>query len=1097
MKSKIYLSLLACLFSAFAFAQTRQITGRVVSDSSQPLSGVNVNVRGTSTTVATNNEGRFSISIPDRDNVVLVFSSVGYTTQSITVGAKSAVDVTLASSSTDLTNVVVIGYQAVPRRDVLASVSSISAKDLKDVPLTSAAEALNGRLAGVTATTSEGSPDANVRIRVRGGISITQSNDPLYVVDGVQMENALSVIAPQDIQSIDVLKDAAATAIYGARGANGVIVITTKAGRPGRTIVTYNGFVGIRKLAKELDVMNPYDFVTWQYEVAKARNDTTFAAHYGSTWDTLSVYKNVPEIDWQKELMGNTGISTTHNVSASGGNKKITYNFGYTYNHETPIVDNSNFNRHILNAKVDYKVTDKIKLGVTGRYTNQDVVGVGTSDASTSFARLRNAVKYRPFYPDTLAIDASDPSVINPGNGVVLVNPIALSNAEYRNKTTVDYNFSANASYQITKNLNFRSTFGYAYNDFMDRRFYDSVTSFSVNQGGGKPVTQIDSVFRKTVTNSNVFTYSAKGIAGKHNLDVLLGEETYDLRTDTRSGQFSGYPKFTSHSDAFANQPGTLGTVWPGFPVYTKLRYTSLSFFGRINYAFEDKYLLSINARYDGASKFAQPNRWGLFPGGSIAWRVKKEKFLENVDFINDLKLRVGYGKIGNNRIADYLYLTTFTYGSTFYGLSNVAANAYTENALANQNLQWEALVNRNYGIDLSLFRGRLDMSVDVYNNSSDKLLLNAKIAPTYGFTTQLQNVGKTSNKGVEVQINGVIMRKTNGFNWSANFNISHNKNTVEGLALGQSEFAAGPAWGISGQPTDYIVRIGSPVGAMYGWISDGFYKVSDFDYDPATTRYTVKSGVPVMGSTLGANTVPGAERFKDISGPRGKPDSVIDNFDRTIIGNPTPKFSGGLNQQFSYKHWDASVFINFSYGNDIYNANKIEFTSGYNVTSNLLAIMNNRWKTIDANGNVIEQFGYDAANKLTYAYGAAPDVLAKANANASLWMPAGFNATNGATFGSGNGNFSYYPSSWAIEDGSFIRLNNVTVGYTLTSSGLAKAHISRLRFYVTGNNLAIITNYTGYDPEVSVSSSGLTPGLDYSAYPKSRLYLFGVQATF
>lgn len=1089
MKRRIYLSLLATLCCAFAWSQTRQVTGRVVSgdSSNAPLPGVSVTVRGTRTTVATKTDGTYGINVPDRNDVVLVFSSVGYSAQEVPVGNKSTVNVTLTSSASQLNDVVVIGYQTVRRKDVTASVASIGAKDLKDVPLTSAAEALNGRLAGVTASTSEGSPDAQVRIRVRGGISITQNNDPLYVVDGVQMENALSVIAPQDIQSIDVLKDAAATAIYGARGANGVIVITTKGGRPGRTIVTYNGFVGVRKLAKELKVMSPYDFVTWQYEVAQARADTSFAKTFGSTWDTLNVYKNIDPIDWQQETMGKTGISTTHNVSASGGNKKITYNFGYTFNHETPIVTNSNFNRHILNLKADYNVTSKIKLGVTGRYTNQDVVGVGTSDASTSFARLRNAVKYRPFFPDTLPIDASDPTVINPGNGVSLVNPIALANAEYRNKTMLDYNFSATLSYQITRNLNFRSTFGYDKNDFIDKRFYDSVTSFSVNQGGGRPITQLDSIYRKTINNSNVLTYSIKSWKRKHNLDILVGEETYDLRSDERVGQFSGYPKFTSHADAFANQPGSLSTVWPGFPVYTQARYTNLSFFSRLSYSFMDKYLLTLNVRRDGASKFAQDRRWGTFPGGSIAWRLKREKFLQDVDFINDLKLRFGYGKIGNNRIADYLYLTTFTYGNNFYGLNNQQMSAYTENALANANLQWESLVNRNYGIDMSLFRGRLDMSLDFYYNTSDKLLLNAKIAPSYGFTSQLQNVGATSNKGVELQLNGIIMRSPKGLNWSANFNISHNKNTVEALALGQTEFPAGPAWGISGQPNDYLVKVGYPVGSMYGWVSDGFYNVSDFNYDATTTRYTIKPGVPVM-KISGSNVVPGAVRFKDLNG-----DGVIDDNDRTIIGNPTPKFSGGLNQQFTYKNWDASVFINFSYGNDIYNANKIEFTSGYNVTSNMLAIMNDRWKTIDANGNVIEQFGLDATTKQVYAYGASPDVLAKVNANAKLWMPGGFNSNSGAAFGSGNGNFSYYPSSWAIEDGSFLRLNNVTIGYTLRPHKV----VSRLRFYVTGNNLAIWTNYTGYDPEVSVSSNGLTPGLDYSAYPKSRLYLFGVQATF
>lgn len=1061
---------------------------------------MNVTVKGSRTGTVTDARGEYSIAVPESGKTSLVFSSVGYASQEVAVGNKTAVNVTLASSSNTLNDVVVIGYQTVRRRDVLASVSSISAKDLKDDPRASAAELLNGRLAGVTATTSEGSPDANVRIRVRGGISITQNNDPLYVVDGVQMENALSVIAPADIQSIDVLKDAAATAIYGARGANGVIVITTKAGRPGRTVVSYNGYVGVRRLAKELAVMSPYDFAAWQYEVAKARGDSafvSFAKTYGSTWDTLNVYKNTTPIDWQREIMGRTGITTQHNVTASGGNKKITYNFGYTFNDEKPIVDNSHYTRHILNGRADYNITSKIKFGVSGRYTNQDVTGAGTSSggiegtSGTSFARLRNAVKYTPFFTKDVPLDASDPTVVNPGNGVALVNPVALSNAEYRRKTTEDYLLNANLSLTLAKHLSFRSTFGYNVNNFIDRRFYDSITNISITQGGLKPVVQIDTVYRKTITNSNVLTYSIKGWRQKHDFDFLVGEETYDLRTDSRSGQFTGYAKYTSHNDAFSNQPGTLAQTVTGYPIYSKARYTSLSFFGRINYGFMDKYLFTMNLRYDGASKFAQGKQWGVFPGGSVAWRVKREKFMENVTFINDLKLRVGYGKIGNNRINDYLFLTTFNYGgNSFYGLNNQQVNAYYENALANVNLQWESLVNRNYGLDVSMFKNRLNMSLDVYYNTSDKLLLNAKIAPTYGFATQLQNVGATSNKGIELQINGIIMQKPKGLTWNANFNIAHNRNTVQALSLGQTEFPAGPAWGISGQPIDYLVRIGSPVGSIYGWVTDGFYKVSDFNYDLATGQYTLKPGVAEM-KVSGSNAVPGGLRFKDLNG-----DGVIDDNDKTIIGNTTPKFSGGLNQQFTYKNWDASVFVNFSYGNKIYNANKIEFTSGYNVTSNLLDIMSTRWKTVDGAGNVLETFRSVTTNGVTkvYAYGASPDVLARANASATIWMPGGFNASSGAAFGSGGGNFSYFPHSWAIEDGSFLRLNNVTIGYTFRPKS---KRVSRLRLYVTGNNLAIWTNYTGYDPEVSVSSSGLTPGLDYSAYPKSRLYLFGVQATF
>ena len=1070
------------------FGQGREITGTVTgSDTKQPVAGVTVTVKGTKKAVATDVNGHFKISV-ENNATTLVFSSAGYAPTEVNIAGKTTVDIELLPEVKQLEDVVVIGYQTVKRKDVLASVSSISSKDLKDVPITSAAEALNGRLAGVTATTSEGSPDANVRIRVRGGISITQNNDPLYIVDGVQVENALNVIGPQDIQSIDVLKDAAATAIYGARGANGVIVITTKTGRPGRTIISYDGFVGVRSLAKELKVMSPYDYIIYQWERTRpsSTDSTNFAASFGSTWDTLNVYKSMKPIDWQDEIMGSTGVTTRHNISVSGGNNRATYNIGYTLNNEKPIVVNSSFDRHIFNGKADYKITDKLKAGVGVRYTYQTVVGAGvSSESSTSYARLRNAVKYRPFLNDTLALDEADPLVVNPGNGVALVNPIALANAEYRNKLTIAYNLNANISYNITRHLNFRSTFGYDKNDFVDKQFFDSITSFSVNQGGGKPIVHVDSLYQEVINNSNVFTYSVKGFKEKHDFDILVGEETYDSRIDSRIGQFSNFPKFTSHDAAFTNT--SLGTVWVGYPVYFKSRYTNLSFFGRINYSFLDKYLVSLNMRYDGASKFAPGRQWGTFPGGSIAWRMKKEKFMDDVGFINDLKFRFGYGKIGNNRIADYAYLTTFNYGNNYYALNNLVVNAYTENVLANTYLQWESLVNRNYGMDISLFKGRLDMSVDLYNNTSDKLLLNAKIAPTYGFTNQLQNVGATSNKGFEVQLNGIIIRNPRGLTWSANFNISHNKNTVEGLAKGQTEFPGGPAWGISGQPNDYLVRIGSPVGSMYGWITDGFYKPSDFNYDAVTTQYTLKPGVAEMKVSQ-SNVVPGAIRFKDISGPAGRPDSVIDDYDKTIIGNPTPKFSGGLNQQFTYKNWDASVFVNFSYGNDIYNANKIEFTSAYNVTSNLLDEMSNRWRTVDASGNVIERFQL-VGGKL-YAYGAAPAVLEKANANATIWMPAGL--TN---FGSGAGNFSYYLHSWAIEDGSFLRLNNVTVGYTLKPKKLIG--ITKLRFYATGNNLAIITNYSGYDPEVSVKSSGLTPGLDYSAYPKSRTYLFGVQATF
>jgi TonB-dependent starch-binding outer membrane protein SusC len=446
------------------------------------------------------------------------------------------------------------------------------------------------------------------------------------------------------------------------------------------------------------------------------------------------------------------------------------------------------------------------------------------------------------------------------------------------------------------------------------------------------------------------------------------------------------------------------------------------------------------------------------------------------VKVINDLKFRAGFGTIGNNRIDDYLFMTTFANdGRYYYGINGQSVIAYYPTALVNENLKWEATVNRNYGMDISFLNSRFSLSVDYYDNSSKDLLLYVPIAGTYGYPFQYQNVGKTSNKGVEFQLNATAIRKKD-FTWNINFNISTNKNRVEKLGPNQQYFYPPAAWGVSGQPTDYIVRIGDPVGAMWGLVNDGFYTVADFDYNTSTGRYTLKPGMVSDSSIIGI-VQPGSVRFKDLNND-GKVD--LDN-DRKIIGDPTPKFFGGLNQQFTYKNWDASFFLNFSYGNDIYNANKIELTNGYTGNANMLAIMEGRWKVVTPTGQTAQWVS--GSN----VFGIPPDQLAALNANATIWQPI-------------RGAGAFYPSSWSIEDGSFLRVNNLTIGYTFPVEKLRGLKMSRLRFYFTGNNLAIITNYTGYDPEVSVKTGAnapLTPGLDYSAYPKSRSFIFGINATF
>lgn len=1065
----------AYLFSCQLQAQEKQITGTVTySENSQPASGVSVHAKGTRNIVMTDADGHYKITV-NNSVTALVFSSATYVSLEEAIKDRSVINVKLTPDVKALSDVVVIGYQTVRRKDLLASVSSISAKDLKDIPINSAAEALNGRLAGVTATTSEGSPDADIRIRVRGGMSITQDNSPLYIVDGVQVENGLNMLSPQDIQSIDVLKDAAATAIYGARGANGVVIITTKSGKPGKTVVSYNGYVGIKNLTKELDVLSPYDYVIYQSERSRGNttDSTSFLSDFGTTWDTLSNYKNVSPVDWQDKVLGRTGIATTQNVSVSGGNKKLVYNFGYTYNDEKAIVINSNYKRHLLNLKTDYSILKNLKLSIGARYTSQNVFGAGVSDnKGSSYNRLRNVIKYRPFLsPDQSITDEDALADPNVGNGLVLYNPIDLANSEFRHKSTDEFNGTASLTYTFLKKFSFRSTFGYDRTNMINRQFYDSITPYAIFQGGRLPIAGLDTTTATTITNSNVLTYSLKNWKDKHDFDFLVGEETYDLRTETSNQLFKNYPLLTTPDEAFKNT--SLGTSFTGYPRLAKTRYTNLSFFSRINYSFKDRYLFSFNIRADGASKFAPGKQWGYFPAGSAAWKIKNEKFLKDVDFISDLKLRAGFGIVGNNRIADYLYLTTFRNdGSYYYGLNNEAIYAYYPSSLVNQNLQWEATLSRNLGLDISVLKNRVNLSVDIYNNTSKNLLLNVPIASTYGYTNQLQNVGKTSNKGVEFQLNTVVIQKPNNFRYVIDFNMSFNRNNILALGSNQTSFTTQGWSGVSGQPTDYITQVGTPVSAMWGLVSDGFYKVDDFDYNSSTGQYTLKAGVVSDASIIGsANLMPGAIKFKDLDSNG----SVDLDHDRTIIGNPNPKATGGINQTFTFKRWDLSLFLNFSIGNDVYNANKIEFTNGYTSNANLLAVMNDRWKVVTPTGATAEW------TNGTNVFGIPPDQLSALNANAKIWIPI-------------KGAGAFYPSSWAIEDGSFLRFNNLTIGYTVP----VKKVFTRLRFYMTANNFAIITNYSGYDPEVNVRASNpLTQGLDYSAYPKSRSFIFGVNATF
>ena len=1069
-------------------AQTPLIKGRVIDDSTgAPIPDVSVILSGTGKGSATGPDGTFTIAFPsDGRRHHLVISSTGYEVVNLPVNAASdKIVVRLKSLSKDLGDVIVIGYQSVRRKDVLASVSSVTSRDLKDIPLNSAEESLAGRLAGVQVTGSEGSPNAQVLIRVRGGGSITQDNSPLYVVDGIQVDNALSTLSIQDIESISVLKDAASTSIYGARGANGVVLITTKGGRntSGKTIISYSGFAGIGKLEKELPVLSPYDYMYYQYERAKQTGDSSGITPFGYSWDTVQKYKQVQPYDWQKKLFGRNAFQQTHNVSMTGGTEQTQYNLSVTDNRQEGIMQLSDYDRKLVAFRLDHRAAENLKVGFNVRYNNTTINGAGTSNTGSSALNfLRQVVRYKPFLSQGESDNSFNQSYYTEtnANSLALVNPVLLNMAQYRKSYNSILDLNAYGNYTFTKWLSFRSTIGYDNNNLRSDAFDDTLTYNAKSNGAGQPIASINSTIKTSIDNSNVFTLSNANVGGRfkeHNdITLIAGEETYQTHEKDYYIETRYFPLGTTSSAALGNMnlgtPPNSSLIEPK-PTSTDVSTTLFSLFSRVTYGYDKKYLATVSFRADASSLFAPVNRWGYFPAATVAWRLSQEKFMEKLDFINDLKIRVSYGAAGNNRIAAYQYLTQFNTNSQ-YGLNNQLVTGYASAGLTNPDLKWETTVSRNLGFDASLFKDRLGFTVDIYSNTTNNLLVNTPVPTSSGYSSQLQNVGSTSNKGVEIQLSATILQSKD-FTWIGLYNMSFNTNKITNLGQ-QTSYFQNSNWAGSGNPADYIVKVGQPVGSMWGLVTDGYYKTSDFNYNPATRVYTLKPGQPNDASITASTPQPGSIKFKGLNG-----DTVISANDRTIIGQAAPKFFGGFGQQFRYKNFDCSIFVNFQYGNKVYNYNKLEFSSGYTPGANLMGIMKDRWHTVDNNGVVYEQLVNGQV------VGASPDSLNALNKGAKLWTPL-----------VGSSSTSFSPQSWAVEDASFIRINNITLGYSLPASLLRKMKIARLRVYGTVNNVAVITGYSGYDPEVNTRrDTPVTPGVDYSAYPRSRNYILGVNLTF
>ena len=637
-----------------------------------------------------------------------------------------------------------------------------------------------------------------------------------------------------------------------------------------------------------------------------------------------------------------------------------------------------------------------------------------------------------------------------------------LTDAEYRMQYTKAVYATAYVSYTILKHLTFKSTFGFDNTQIRNEQFYSKITP-TARTYGGLPVASIGQQYNNSLTNSNVLQYSINRFRQHHSITLLAGQEIVSVNARSNYIETRFFPADITAEKALANMslgaaPSGSSQPLPTSAVNPPSRI--ISFFGRLNYQYKSRYSVTLNVRNDRSSKFSYNKGALVFPSGSAAWHFSREKFAKHSVWLTEGKIRIGYGIAGNNRIGDLLYQQL--YGVTgMYALNHNILPAFTPTALANPNLTWEKTISRNLGIDVSFFNNRLQLSVDLYSNTANDLLLAVAIPPTLGYTSQLQNLGATSNKGIEIQLDATPI-KSSRFTWTTSFNLSINRNKVKSLG-GVTQLTRNSGWQGTDGADDYLVKVGEPVGLMYGFVTDGFYQVSDFDYNATTGTYILKAGMP-SNSTVFGTPQPGSIKLKDING-----DGVVNtDGDRTIIGNANPKLIGGWNNRFAFFNFDASIFLNFVVGNDVYNANKIEWVDGSFPNLNMLNVMQHRFTYIDANGQRVTD----------------PVALANLNKDATIWTPVRSQR--------------YFLHSWAVENGSYLRINNVTLGYTFSKAVLSKLHMQNIRLFATVNNLATITGYSGYDPDVTTRRTDpLTPGVDFAAYPRARTFVFGINVGF
>ena len=864
------------------------------------------------------------------------------------------------------------------------------------------------------------------------------------------------------------MKDASATAIYGARGANGVVLITTKSGqgKGGKGTVTFDAYIGFRRLANRLNTLSTEEYVLADYErtlgtsTSPEESMLAWQNRYGSFLEIHDNYGDRPGIDWLDETMGRLTMTQNYRVGMNGGSDAVKYNLSYSYNKDEGAMIYSGSERHNIALSVNGKVNDKIS--VTGRvnFDQRNIYGAGVagngineggSNTDARFNKMAQILQYRPTIglhgSDEELLQGEDP-LLEDSEGNVMQNPLINAAEEHDDREIRTLQVNGGLTYKIVKGLTFRNNTGMRYRAQRRELFYGDQSIMGKRNGIYGSIRNTEDGSFQT---SNVLTYE-KRIKKVHKLTAQLGQEfvhRWERYVETGVSGLS--------SDEFG-----LDDMGMGVPSVANSSVNDddnlLSFFTRINYDYKDKYLFSGTFRADGSSKFGKNNKWGYFPAVSAAWRMGEEDFIKRMGIFSDLKLRMGYGLAGNNRIGSYNSLALLTSINTAMGNSLVPG--YASERIPNKDLKWEANKTFNVGLDMGFLEQRIIISPEFYINKSSNLLLDAQLPMSSGYASMIVNAGATKNVGVDLTVNtrNIVGEK---FNWNTTLTFSHNRSTVEALT-GESVQLYEAQFGYN--QSTHRLAVGEPIGQFYGYITEGVYQVSDFDYDAATQTYTLKEGVPYKGDR---NSVqPGDWKFRNLDG-----NEVIDENDKTVIGHASPKFYGGLNNNFTYKNFDLSIFLTYSYGNEVLNATKLVTTKVGKQNSNALAVMNsgNRWMTINAEGRVVTD----------------PEELAALNAgkNIASWRD--------------NEEGDKYVHSWAVEDASFLKLSNITLGYTFPKQLVRKFRLSKLRIYATGNNLLTWTPYTGFDPEVSNMRSPLTPGVDFGAYPRSRSFIFGANIAF